>query len=309
MNIFIAGGSGAIGRSLVPMLVKAGHKVLALTRSSERASSLESMGAIPVIGNVFEKDKLTNILVDAKPDVVIHQLTAFGSQDGDPLGETIRIRTEGTRNLVEASVAANVKRLITQSISFICTPFAENITNEETPLYLEAPDTIRPLAEAVAEMERRTLGEKNMEGVVLRYGWFYGPGTNYDPKDVIPRAVRKGKARIIGGGAGTFSFIHIDDAARATMKALTNAKPGIYNIVDDDPAKQSVWLPYIAELLNAPAPGHMDEDPARDLFGGVYVYTMTDQRGASNAKAKRDLHWEPRIKSWRDGFKTLYVGS
>lgn len=266
MNIFIAGGSGAIGRSLVPMLIGEGHRVVALTRSPERASSLESMGAIPVIGNVFEKDKLTDILVDAKPDVVIHQLTAFGSQDGDPLGETIRIRTEGTGNLVEASVAANVKRLITQSISFICTPFAETITNEETPLYLEAPDSIRPLAEAVAEMERSTLGESSMEGLVLRYGWFYGPGTNYDPNDVIPRSVRKGKARIIGDGTGTFSFIHIDDAARATMMALTDVKPGIYNIVDDDPAMQNEWLPYVAELLESPAPGHMDEDSARKKF-------------------------------------------
>ena len=201
------------------------------------------MGAIPVIGDVYDVERLTELVAGAEPDIVVHQLTAFGSTDADPLEETIRVRTEGTRNLVKAARAAGARRFIAQSISFICSPSQAGLTSEETPLYLDAPAAIRPLAEAVAELERQTLHAVGMDGVVLRYGWFYGPGTNYDPAGSIPRSVRKGRAPIVGEGAGTYSFIHVDDAARATMKALIRAKPGIYNVVDDDPARLSEWLP------------------------------------------------------------------
>ena len=289
------------------MLVEAGHHVVSLTRSADRGSALEAMGAIPVIGDVFDVARLTELVVAAKPDLVIHQLTAFGATDADPLAETIRVRTEGTRNLVAAASAAKAKRLITQSISFVCSPSTVGATNEETPLYLDAPDAIRSLAEAIAELERRTLQADGIEGVVLRYGWFYGAGTNYDPAGPIPRSVRKGRAPIVGEGAGTYSFIHVDDAARATMKALTRARPGIYNIVDDEPARLSVWLPFVAKLLNAPAPIRMEESTARQALGDMLVYIMNEQRGASNAKAKRELDWEPRYRSWREGFNALYV--
>jgi nucleoside-diphosphate-sugar epimerase len=306
MRVFIAGGSGAIGRSLVPMLVEAGHQVVSLTRSPERGAALAAQGAAPVIGDVFDGEKLIDLVVAAMPDLVIHQLTAFGAKDADPLSETIRVRTEGTRNLVAAASAAKAKRLITQSISFICSPSGTGTTNEDTPLYVDAPDAIRPLAEAIAELETRTLQADGMDGVVLRYGWFYGVGTNYDPAGPIPGSVRKGRAPVVGEGAGTYSFIHVDDAARATMKALTRAKPGIYNIVDDDPARLSEWLPFVAKLLDAPAPLKMDESAARRSLGDLLVYIMNEQRGASNAKAKRELDWEPRFPSWREGFKALY---
>ncbi|MGH8178658.1 MAG: NAD-dependent epimerase/dehydratase family protein [Steroidobacter sp.] len=309
MKIFIAGGSGAIGRSLVPMLVQEGHRVVSMTRSTDRAASLEAMGAVPVIGDVFDIERLLEAVGRAEPQVVIHQLTAFGAKDADPLAETIRVRTEGTRNLVRAARAAGAGRFIAQSISFICSPSGAGLTNEETPLYLDAPDAIRPLAEAMAELERQTLHAAGMEGVVLRYGWFYGPGTNYDPANSIPRSIRKGRAPIVGEGAGTYSFIHVDDAARATIKALTHAKPGVYNIVDDDPARLSEWLPVAAKLLHAQAPGHMDESAARQSLGDMLVYIMNEQRGASNAKARRELQWEPRIRSWRDGFKIMYAAS
>jgi len=307
MKIFVAGGSGAIGRSLVPMLVEAGHQVVAMTRSTGRASALAAMGAVPVIGDVFDRDELTALVAGARPDTVVHQLTAFGSTDADPLQETIRVRTEGTRNLVAAARAAGARRFIAQSISFICSPSGVGLTTEETPLYLDAPDAIRPLAEAVAELERRTLCTEGIEGVVLRYGWFYGPGTNYDPADAIPRSVRRGRAPIVGDGAGTYSFIHVDDAARATVMALTRAKPGIYNIVDDDPARLGEWLPIVAELLHAPAPDRIDERTARRSLGDMLVYIMNEQRGASNAKAKHELGWAPRIRSWREGFAALYA--
>lgn len=307
MKIFIAGGSGAIGRSLVPMLVEAGHAVTAMTRSLDRASSLEAMGAIPVVADVYDAERLTQLVQSADPDIVVHQLTAFGTTDSDPLEETIRVRIEGTRNLVTAARAAGAKRFIAQSISFICSPSQAGLTNEETPLYLEATDAIRPLAEAVAELERQTLHTDGIEGVVLRYGWFYGPGTNYDPSGSIPRSIRSGRSPIVGEGAGTYSFIHVDDAARATMKALIQATPGIYNIVDDDPARLSTWLPFVAKLLEAPMPDRLDENAARKSLGDMLVYIMNEQRGASNAKAKHELDWQPKISSWREGLKAIYA--
>jgi nucleoside-diphosphate-sugar epimerase len=309
MKIFIAGGSGAIGRSLVPMLVEAGHRVVAMTRSPDRAASLAASGAIPVIGDVYDVARLGELVASAEPEIVIHQLTAFGATDADPLQETLRVRTEGTRNLVAAARAAGVERMLTQSISFICSPSEPGLTNEETPLYLEASDAIRPLAEAVAELERQTLHTQGLSGVVLRYGWFYGPGTNYDPAGSIPRAIRKGRSPIVGEGAGTYSFIHVDDAARATLKALTRARPGIYNIVDDEPARLAEWLPFVAKLLGAPPPGRLDEDAARRSLGDMLVYILNEQRGASNAKAKRELAWEPQLRSWREGFRAIYAAS
>lgn len=309
-KIFVAGGSGAIGRSLVPKLVAEGHEVVAMTRSAERAASLEAMGASAVVADVFDLDALCNVVAAAKPETVIHQLTAFGATDADPLAETIRIRTEGTRNLVQAALAAGAKRFLAQSISFICSPAGSGLTDEETPLYLDASDTIRPLAEAVAELERLTLETPGMEGVVLRYGWFYGPGTNYDPAGgSIVRSVRKGRAPIVGDGAGTYSYIHVEDAAAATMIALHRARPGIYNVVDDEPARLSEWLPFVAKLLGAPAPGHMDEAAARKSLGDMLVYIMNEQLGASNAKARRELGWEPGIRSWREGFTAMYAGA
>lgn len=307
MNIFIAGGSGAIGRSLVPMLVREGHRVVAMTRSAERAASLEAMGAQSVVVDVYDEPRLIEVVKAAKPDVVIHQLTAFGATDRDPLAETLRVRTEGTRNLVLAAILAKARRFITQSISFICTPRGEGLTTEKTPLYLDGPAAqIRPLAEAVAELEARTMRNASMEGLVLRYGWFYGPGTNYDPADVIPRAIRKGKMPIVGEGAGTYSFIHVDDAAAATMCALTRGETGIYNIVDDDPAPLRDWLPIAAELLGGPPPQQIDAETVRAKLGDMMVYIYNEQRGASNAKAKRELDWKPRLKSWREGFKKEY---
>jgi len=307
VNIFVAGGSGAIGRQLVPMLVQEGHHVVAMTRSPGGAARLEAMGAAPVIGNVFDKGRLDDLVAQAKPEVVIHQLTAFGATDADPLAETIRVRTEGTRNLVDAARKSNARRFIAQSISFICKPVDGGLTDEDTPLYLDAPQAIRPLAQAVSELERQVIHGSGMEGVVLRYGWFYGPGTNYDPADAIPRAIRKGRMPMVGTGAGTYSFVHVQDAAAATMKALTGAEPGIYNIVDDSPARLSEWLPVVAKLLDAPSPAFMDETLAREKLGDMMVYVFNEQSGASNRKAREALAWEPSIPSWKTGFESLYT--
>jgi 2-alkyl-3-oxoalkanoate reductase len=307
LKIFIAGGSGAIGRQLVPMLVQQGHQVVALTRTALGAARIEAMGATPVIGDVFDDVRLAQWVRQAAPELVIHQLTAFGATDANPLAETIRVRTEGTRNLVAAAQKAGARRFITQSISFICKPVGNGLTDEDSALYLDAPDAIRPLAHAVAELEQRTIAAQGLEGVVLRYGWFYGPGTNYDPADAIPRAIKKGRMPVVGTGNGTYSFIHVQDAAAATMKALTGAAPGIYNIVDDAPARLREWLPVAAELLGAPPPSIMDEALARQKLGDMLVYIFNEQSGASNRKAKTALAWQPSIPSWRLGFRDLYA--
>ena len=306
MRIFIAGGTGAIGRQLVPMLIHDGHHVVGLTRSPAGAARLEAMGASAAIADVFDTARLDEALRQADAEIVIHQLTAFGATNADPLEETIRIRTQGTRNLVQAAQKSNARRFITQSISFICRPAAGGLTDESTPLYLDAPPAIRPLAQAVAELEHQTL-HSEMQGVVLRYGWFYGPGTNYDPTDTIPRAIKKGRMAIVGEGNGTYSFVHVTDAASATMKALTDAPPGIYNIVDDDPAKLREWLPIAAQLLDGPPPTRMEEQLAREKLGDMLVYIFNEQAGASNAKARNVLGWQPRISSWRQGFRSLYA--
>ncbi|HSW22514.1 MAG TPA: NAD(P)-dependent oxidoreductase [Burkholderiaceae bacterium] len=309
MNVFIAGGSGAIGRQLVPMLVQAGHHVVAMTRTADGAAILQSMGATPVIGDVFDAPRLIELMQEAEPEVVIHQLTAFGDTAGDGLQATLRVRTEGTRNLVEAARQSSARRFIAQSISFICTPLASGLTDEGTPLHLGAPPAVRTLAQAVAELEEQTLRRSGLHGIVLRYGWFYGPGTNYGPADAIPRAIKKGRMALVGGGNGTYSFVHVHDAAAATLKALQHAPPGIYNIVDDAPAPLKQWLPVAARLLDAPAPGHMDEAVARAKLGDMLVYVFNEQSGASNLKAKQLLDWCPATPSWEDGFKRLYASA
>ncbi len=308
MNIFIAGGTGAIGRVLVPLLVDAGHKVVALTRSAERASLLDRMGATPVVGDVYDEVRLARWVAQAGAEVVIHQLTAFGTKDGDPYAETIRVRIDGTRSLVSAARAAGVRRFIAQSISFMCSPHGSGLTDEETPLHLDAPTAVRGLAQAVASLERQALEADGMAGTVLRYGWFYGPGTSYDPEGSIPMAIRNGTMPIVGEGAGTYSFINLRDAAAATIKVLAHEASGIYNIVDDSPVRLSEWLPFAAKLLGAPTPAHMDEALARQKLGDMRVYYMNEQRGASNAKAKREFGWQPAFPSWRTGFEALYSG-
>jgi 2-alkyl-3-oxoalkanoate reductase len=304
MNIFIAGGSGAIGRVLVPLLVASGHRVVAMTRSTDRSEQLANLGAEAVVGDVYDQTHLTELVTRAKPDVVIHQLTAFNATDANPLEETKRIRIVGTRNLVEAASIAGAQRFIAQSISFVCKPVPGGLTDEATPLYLDGAESIRSLAHAVSELERQTLSASGMQGIVLRYGWFYGLGTNYDPNGSIPTAIRKGRMAFVGEGAGVYSFIGLRDAASSTMQALTLGS-GIYNIVDDFPVALREWLPVAAILLNAPEPAHMDESTARAKFGDLFVYTMNEQSGASNAKAKKELNWRP-SQSWREGFAELY---
>ncbi len=305
MNVFLAGATGTIGRSLVSMLVEEGHKVVAMTRAPEKIPDLEAIGAEPVLGDVFDVARLNDVVERAAPEIIIHQLTSFGATARDPLVETNRLRIEGTGNLVAAARVAGARRFIAQSISFLCTPKGAGLADENTPLYLDAPEAFRPLIEAVAELERQTLSVPGIDGIVLRYGHFYGPGTFYAPDGSTAASVRNGQMPIVGNGMGTYSFIHVDDAAVATIHALTRGAPGIYTIVDDAPVPISEWLPVYTELLAAPTPDHMAETVALETIGPFLVFMMTEQRGASNTKAKRELGWQLALESWRDGFKAL----
>jgi nucleoside-diphosphate-sugar epimerase len=309
MNIFIAGGSGAIGRVLVPMLVGEGHKVVALTRSPLRAELLERMGAAPVVGDVYDEAMLTRVIADGGTELVMHQLTAFGTTDGDPYAETIRVRTDGTRSLVAAARAAGARRIIAQSISFMCSPVGSGLTDEDTPLHLDSPPGVRALAGAIESLERQTLDAYGTSATVLRYGWFFGPGTSYDPNDMIPNGLRAGTIPIAGSGAGMYSFIDLRDAAAATLKAVTSESSGVYNIVDDSPVRLRDFLPLIANMLGAPEPRPMEESVARQKFGDLRVYYWNEQRAASNAKAKREFDWQPMFPVWRRGFEDLYLTS
>ncbi len=306
MNVFLAGATGAIGRSLVPMLVKAGHKVVAMTREPEKSRGLEAMGAEPVVVDVFDVARLNEVVERAAPEIVIHQLTSFGATARDAFAETNQLRIEGTGNLVAAARAGGAKRFVAQSISFVCTPKGDGLSDENTPLYLDAPEAIRPVVQAVAELERQTLSVDGMDGIALRNGHFYGgAGSLYAADGPIGASVRNGQMPIVGDGTGTYSFIHVDDAAAGIIQALTRGAPGIYNVVDDAPTPVSEWLPIYTELLSAPTPERISETAAFEAVGPFPVYMMTEQRGASNTKAKRELGWRPSQGSWRDGFKAL----
>ena len=306
MKIFIAGGSGAIGRFLVPELVGEGHEVVALTRSRQRSAALEGMGAVAVVGDVYDQDALTRAISESGAELVMHQLTAFGTTDGDPYAETIRIRIDGTRNLVGAARAAGVRRFITQSISFMCSPAGTGLTDEDTPLYLDGPGGAGALARAVSSLEEQTLTAFPSSGTVLRYGWFFGPGTSYDPNDMIPNGLHAGTIPIADSGNGNYSFIDLRDAAAATVMAVAHETSGIFNIVDDAPVRSREFLPVIARLIGAPKPQPIPEHVAREKFGDMRMYYWNEQKAATNTKAKREFGWEPRFTVWPKGFEELY---
>jgi 2-alkyl-3-oxoalkanoate reductase len=307
MRVFVAGASGAIGRSLVPQLVAAGHEVTGSTRSEERAEALRTAGAREVVCDALDAEALRAAVAEAAPEVVIHQLTAlpdrFDPRDDEMYYPTNRLRSEGTRNLIEAARAAGARRLVWQSIAFAYAPAAQpEVMDEEARLALRAPPPFGDGVRTIDEMEHAVVGAEGFEGLVLRYGWFYGPGTYYADDGSVARDVRKRRFPVIGKGTGLFSFVHVDDAASATVAAVERGAPGIYNVVDDDPAPQREWLPAYAEAIGAKKPLRVPVWVARLVVGKVANMAPL-QPGASNAKAKRELGWEPRWRSWREGFR------
>jgi nucleoside-diphosphate-sugar epimerase len=307
MKVFLAGASGAIGRRLVPQLIEAGHQVTAITRSKEKLSELYDLGAEPVLCDVFDAGRLGSVVAQAEPDAVINQLTDLPqSLNPRKLGEYYaannRVRREGTRNLLDAARGAGVRRFLVQGAAYWYAQTGGPVKTEEAPLYLEAPAPIGPAVETIKEVEDAVLSADGIEGIVLRYGMFYGPGTWYAKDGDIGRQVRKRRYPMIGHGEGTYSFIHVDDAASATVVALETARPGVYNVVDDDPATAAEWMLVYAEVLGAKRPPRVPAFVARLIAGDAIVKWSLGLRGASNERIKRELGWHPRYESWRRGF-------
>jgi 2-alkyl-3-oxoalkanoate reductase len=307
MRVFVAGASGAIGRPLVPKLIDAGHEVTGMTRSEERAERLRKAGATAVVADVFDEDRVRSAMAEAAPEVVIHQLTSLPDRldfrDSSVYDATNRVRSEGTRILIDAARAAGSRRMVAQSIAFVYTPQGDRVKDEGAPVMENAPGAFGEGARVVREMERAVVGADGLEGLVLRYGFFYGPGTYYASDGSGAEDVRKRKQPIVGKGTGTFSFIHIDDAADATVAAVERGAPGVYNVVDDEPAPLREWLPVYAEAAGAKKPMRLPLWLAKLVAGKGVALFATELRGASNAKAKRELGWEPRHPSWRQGFR------
>jgi nucleoside-diphosphate-sugar epimerase len=308
MRVFVAGASGVIGRPLVRQLVAAGHEVTGMTRRQERAEEICAAGAAAVVCDVFDAEALREVVVAAAPEAVIHVLTALPRRynpRSDYLAATNRIRVEGTRNLVAAAEAAGARRLVAESIAFAYRPQDGWAKGEEEPLFTDAPGRFGAAFEAVSELERAVLGAEGIEGVVLRYGWVYGSGTYYDRGEQQAEEVMKRRLPIVGKGTGTFSFVHVEDAASATVAALEHGAPGIYNVVDDEPAPLREWVPAYAEALGAKPPRRVPVWLARLVAGKDVAASAVGLRGADNAKAKRELGWQPAHPSWRQGFPDM----
>ncbi len=298
MRVFLAGATGVIGTQLVPQLVDAGHEVTAMTRSVLRAAQLEDRGAHPVVCDVFNADGVRAALAEASPEAVIHQITALPSRLdwGDPnvFDANNRVRTEGTRVLVEAALASGARRVVAQSIAFVYAPTGDRIKDEDAALFTEAPSPLGGVVAAIAEHERLVTRTEGVEGVVLRYGLLYGRGTWHDRLGSTAADIIATRVPVVEGATGMYSWLHVEDAASAAVAAIGRGPPGIYNVVDDEPAPQPDWLPVLAQALRAEPPPVTEPLPSHTLELSL--------RGASNAKAKRELGWRPRHPTWRDGF-------
>ena len=307
MRVFLAGGTGVIGCALVPQLLDAGHDVVGMTRFEERAARLREQGAEGVVCDAFDAEGVGRAVAEARPDVVVNQLTdipdAINPRKMKEQFETNdRLRRDGTRNLMRAAEAAGARRMISQSIAWAYLP-TQGLWSEDDVLFDDAPQPWGRSVRALHDLEDATLGSDSVEGMVLRYGFFYGPGTAYAGDGSAAAMVRRRAFPVVGRGTAVYSYIHIDDAAGATVAALDHGAPGAYNVVDDDPAPVREWLPEYAGVLEARPPHKVPRLIARIAAGRLAVYMMTGLQGATNAKAKRELGWEPRWPSWRQGFR------
>jgi nucleoside-diphosphate-sugar epimerase len=307
MKVFVAGGTGAIGKPLIAQLVAADHDVVATTRSAKRAAEVQRLGAEPTIADGLDEHAILEAVRRAQPEVVIHEMTALA---GKPdlrhfdrmFATTNQLRTRGTDYLIRAAQQARARRVIVQS--YTGWPNIRQggaVKTEEDPLDPDPPRWQRESMAAFLHIEKVVPAAENLEGVVLRYGSLYGPGTGMMSSEAI-ELLRKRQFPVVGDGAGVWSFIHVGDAASATVAALDDRATGIYNIVDDDPAPAAEWIPYLANLLGAKPPRRVPVWLGRILAGDVPVSMMTRIRGSSNANAKRELDWELRYPSWREGF-------
>ena len=307
MRVFVAGATGAIGKQLVPRLVAAGHEVTGMTRSESKQAMLAELGAVPVVGDALDLDQVAEAVAQARPEVIVHQLTAIGAVDlrhfEQSFAQTSRLRTEGTDYLLSAAQAVGVRRFVAQSNgAFAYARTGGPVKGEEDPLDPSPPREMRSTAAALRHLEQAVLGAQWTEGIVLRYGAFYGPGTSMAPGQEQFELIRGRKFPLVGAGGGVWSFIHVADAADATLAAVEHGSRGVYNVVDDDPAPVAEWLPALAQELGAKKPMRVPKFIGRLFAGEIGAMMMTELRGASNAKAKRVLQWQPAHSSWRQGF-------
>jgi len=308
MRVFVAGATGAIGMQLVPRLVEAGHEVHGMTRSESKQAVLHELGAVPVVADALDPDQVAEAVARARPDVIVHQLTAIRAIDmrhfDRDFALTNRLRTEGTDHLLSAGQAMGVRRFVTQGVAGYGA-YARTggpVKSEEDPLDPTPAREMRETLVAIRHLEEAVLGAEWTEGIVLRYGVFYGPGTSLAPGAEQFELVRKRKFPLVGDGGGVWSFIHVADAAEATVAAVERGTRGVYNVVDDDPAPVAEWLPALAQELGAKRPMRVPRFVGRLFAGEAGAVMMTEVRGASNAKAKRELAWRPAHPSWRQGF-------
>jgi nucleoside-diphosphate-sugar epimerase len=307
MRVFVAGATGAIGKQLVPRLVEVGHEVYGMTRSESKQAMLYELGAVPVVADALDPDQVAEAVGRARPDVIVHQLTAIPARldlrrfDRD-FALTNRLRTEGTDHLLSAGQAVGVRRFVAQSHILSYARIGALVKSEEDTFDRSPAREMRETLAAIRHLEEAVLGARWTEGLALRYGHFYGPGTSLAPGAEQFELVRRRKFPLVGDGGGVWSFIHVADAAEATVAAVERGSRGVYNVVDDDPAPVAKWLPALAQELGAKKPMRVPRFIGRLFAGEAGVVMMTDVRGASNAKAKRELGWRPAHPSWRDGF-------
>lgn len=306
MKVLVAGAGGAVGARLIPKLIEAGHDVLALTRSEGKASALRDHGAEPVATDLLDRAAVLEAVSRATPEVIIHQATSLAGVKSlrnfdREFALTNRLRTEGTDHLLEAARAVGARRLIAQSYgNWNYERTGDRLKSEDDPFDPSPPKKQVESLAAIRHLEKAVLEDSGLEGVVLRYGNFYGPGTDLSEDGEIVRQLRRRQLPIVGTGAGVWAFVHIEDAASAAVAAI-DGPPGTYNIVDDDPRPVAEWLPELARITGSKPPFRVPVWLGRLLAGEVVVSMMTQMRGTSNAKAKRELGWQPRYPRFPDG--------
>lgn len=304
MRVLVAGATGVLGRALLPLLREQGHDVVALLRDPAGADGLAVDGV--VLADALDPVAVRSAVGDAKPDVVVHQVTALrglgGPGTADALARTALLRTEGTVNLLAAARAAGVRRMVAQSISFAARPAGGPVLDEEAPRYLDPPDPDWARTfQAADELERLVAGARDLDGTVLRYGTLYGPGTAYHGDGAIGAALRRGRLPLAGDGAGVTSFVHVHDAALATARAVASDATGVYHVTDDEPATAAEWLPVLARRFSGPAPRSVPPSIVERTWGWFTAYQLTRMRGAGNARAAGALGWRPAQPTWREG--------
>lgn len=310
MRVFVAGATGAIGKQFVPMLVANGHDVVGMTRTEAKRDQVSGLGARPVVADALDADAVARAVGEAEPDVIVHQLTAIPpaikmKRFDREFALTNRLRVEGTDHLLSAGYAAGVKQFVAQSNAGVT--YARTggpVKREDAPLDDDPPAALRDVLAALGHLEAAVTGAHWTDGVVLRYGWLYGPGTSIalNPPGSQIELIHKRQFPIVGEGTGVWSFVHVEDAASATVAAVEGGATGVYNVVDDEPAPASEYIPALAAAVGAKPPRRVPRWLGRLAAGDVAVLAMTEIRGASNDKAKRELGWHPRYRSWRQGF-------